>query len=308
MKASLIFVVASLLMLGGFLYWAEEEPGSVYMGKPVTRDFHSKNVKDRFKIVVYLPDGYEKNLSETYPVIYQLDGNYQGKPMAHLATQLKSNEIIPSAIVVGIGYYFEGWHDKRVRDYTYPPPPQLFGVEDRFGRGGGLKFLRFLERELIPYIDRNYRTDTSTDGRVLAGSRLAGFFTLFAMIQNQLDNNSASKFGKFIISSPVNHYSYNSAYILETEKILVNSKLAALPVDLYMAIPNRQGNFSNFLFPIIQKRMDTWTFKGFRFKSVYYNRGNHADETIRAYTNGLEFVFRDKEKRDVGTERDHEEV
>lgn len=300
MKTALIFVVVSLLTLSGFLYWAEEDPGAVYMGRPVTKDFHSNNVGDRFKVVVYLPKDYRENLSKFYPVIYKLDGNYQGKPMAHLVTQLNSAGRIPTAIVVSICYYFESWYDKRVRDYTYPPPPYLHGVKDLEGKGGGLRFLRFLEQELIPYIDGNYRTDASTSGRILAGSELAGFFTLFAMLQNQLDNNSRPVFGKFIISSPVNYYTYNATYILEIEKLLVESQLERLPVNFYMSLPYREGDFFNFLFPIMQKRMSTWPFKEFRFKSVYFKRGNHTADILRTYAEGLEFVFQDKEQADVG--------
>ncbi len=47
--------------------------------------------------------------------------------------------------------------------------------------GGGPAFLDFLEHELIPFIDRTYRTNTSDRG--LLGHSMGGLFALYALEQ-----------------------------------------------------------------------------------------------------------------------------
>ncbi|MCP4147202.1 MAG: alpha/beta hydrolase [bacterium] len=183
--------------MGLFFVVMEEGECEGYKGKAITTSFISAEVDDTFKIVVYLPKDYErknksseKSLQEKrYPVIYQLDGNYQGKLTAIMAARFSCEGSIPSeAIVVSIGYYFYGWGNKRVRDYTYPAPGGgSSGYWTFEGSGGGLKFYNFLKNELVPYVDKHYRTD-NTNGRTLIGHSVGGYFTLFAMFYGYMQD------------------------------------------------------------------------------------------------------------------------
>jgi hypothetical protein len=47
------------------------------------------------------------------------------------------------------------------------------------GNPGAKNFLNFFENELIPYIDKNYKT---THNRILCGKSLSGLFTIYAFL------------------------------------------------------------------------------------------------------------------------------
>jgi len=74
---------------------------------------------------------------------------------------------IPEMIVVGIA------STKRVRDFTQSDWPQVW-----IGGGGAANFKRFLSAELLPEIEKTYRTDGF---RVLSGHSASGQFVLYCL-------------------------------------------------------------------------------------------------------------------------------
>ncbi|MEP7359064.1 MAG: alpha/beta hydrolase-fold protein, partial [Anaerolineales bacterium] len=120
------------------------------------RTLASTRVGVEYEITIWLPPSYATGQS-TYPVVYDLDGTYIDFGLATSATTtlLLSHEI-PDVILVGIGNRIAGLADcmrHRNRDYTPPPHP------DHPGEGGAPQFIEFLEMELIPFIEANYRAD-----------------------------------------------------------------------------------------------------------------------------------------------------
>ena len=221
MKRAIIVFAISILFLAAFYALMEEDPCAGHRGRIVTKSFYSLSVNDMYKIVIYLPEDYEKSGSRQYPVIYQLDGNYYGKLTAVLAANFSCKGLIPSAaIVVGICYYYKGWGNRRVREMTYPPPGNSSSYRAAQGAGGGLKFYNFIKDELIPYVDTHFRTDNITHGRTLIGHSLGGYFTLFALFHEYLDKERQKQtsgdsiikpvrdrlFTNFIAASPVISY------------------------------------------------------------------------------------------------------
>jgi predicted alpha/beta superfamily hydrolase len=118
-------------------------------------------------INVHLPAGYDSS-SARYPVLYMPDGGiYEDFPhVVNTVDSLTALGRIRPVIVVGIP------NTERRRDLTGPT---------RFARdsaiaphvGGSESFRRFIGDELIPAIDRRYRT---TDERAIVGESLAGLF------------------------------------------------------------------------------------------------------------------------------------
>jgi predicted alpha/beta superfamily hydrolase len=79
-------------------------------------------------------------------------------------------------LMVGITYSGDhaDYDGLRAMDYTPTADPHVKGS------GNGPNFLKFLKMELIPFMEANYRADSSR--RVLQGSSYAGLFTLYALI------------------------------------------------------------------------------------------------------------------------------
>jgi len=127
-------------------------------------------------VYVSLPASYRQS-QRSYPVLYLLDGNWHFPVVAsqvrYLSECRASDIIAPELIVVGIE------NVDRDRDFTPTHVPEYEGMEFPTS-GEASDFLQFLARELIPFIDDNYRT---VDHRVLGGWSFGGLFTIYAMMQ-----------------------------------------------------------------------------------------------------------------------------
>lgn len=133
--------------------------------------FHSDTVGEDYNIYVYLPPGYTSSTSQKYPVLYVLDGDDNFIETAGIVDYYSGRQTIEQLIVVGIGY---AGYNNRDRDYT----PSNTGD----GSGKVSKFYSFLENELIPIVDFNYRTDTTNRG--ITGHSYGGIAVLWGLFNN----------------------------------------------------------------------------------------------------------------------------
>jgi uncharacterized protein len=297
MKISLILVAISIVLLGAFfavVEWQEDECYG-YRGKIVTRPFFSHYVDDMYKIVVYLPKSYDPKDAKRYPVIYQLDGNYYGKTTAILMANFNCKGVVSNeAIVVGIGYYYDGWFDKRERDYIYAGSVIREAITGENRTNKGLHFYYFLRNELIPYVDAHFKTDNRKFGRTLMGHSLGGYFTLFAMFYDYyvmaMDTNVDSPlFTNFIAASPVVVNEWRYLFILEEK--LKRWGFGSFSVSLFMATSDIEEKTTIKYFPVMANHLQRWNLPGFRLKSQTLKKLQHPETAIPAYMSGLTFVF-----------------
>jgi predicted alpha/beta superfamily hydrolase len=116
-------------------------------------------LKETRQILVVLPASYQQSAADRrYPVTVVVDGEYLIAPVAAVSDQLTLNGQIPESVIVGIenvgGTDFLTSNQKRVYDLT---PPGLSVSGSNLNQGGDL-FLDFIEKELLPAIDRQFRT------------------------------------------------------------------------------------------------------------------------------------------------------
>ena len=126
----------------------------------------SKLSEDRV-INVWTPENYTEN-SEKFPVLYMPDGGLK-EDFPHLAktiSELIDSKKIPPMILVGIE------NTQRRRDLT---GPTLVAKDKEIAPivGGSANFRNFIKDELIPEINKKYRT---TDKKSIIGESLAGLF------------------------------------------------------------------------------------------------------------------------------------
>ncbi|HSD16363.1 MAG TPA: alpha/beta hydrolase-fold protein [Thermomonas sp.] len=122
---------------------------------------------------VHLPDSYARSPTKRYPVFYVLDGTSQSGHVAATAEVMARIDAMPEAIVIGIPS-----GDARNRDYT-PPGMRQDADEANGADGQADRFLGFLQRELIPRVQREFRT---TPRRTLVGNSRGGLFVVHALI------------------------------------------------------------------------------------------------------------------------------
>ncbi len=130
------------------------------------KHLHSKTLNEDRTYRVSLPKGYEVS-GERYPVLFLLDAQTHFAHVAGSASYLMDQGEIPPLIVVGLD------STVRVRDFTPTDWPQHW-----VGGGGAATFRAFLAQELLPEIEKSYRTDGF---RILAGHSASGQFALYTL-------------------------------------------------------------------------------------------------------------------------------
>lgn len=115
---------------------------------------------------LYLPEDYARS-NERYAVLCVLDGDMHAGLAAEVARHLRLNGKMPPVIVAGVS------NVDRDRDFT------PFPVDSCAACGGGERFRRFLREELLPWLDREYRT---LPMRIVFGHSLTGSFAVHALL------------------------------------------------------------------------------------------------------------------------------
>lgn len=139
---------------------------------------------------IYLPEGYEESDTTTYPVIYLLDGSAD-EDFIHVAGLVQFNSFswinrVPKSIVVGIATV-----DRR-RDFTYPTSI----TEQKTSAptsGHSDRFIAFLEKELQPFMAKNYKTNAS---KTIIGQSLGGLLVTEVLLKKP------ELFNGYVIISP----------------------------------------------------------------------------------------------------------
>jgi predicted alpha/beta superfamily hydrolase len=168
--AALAAVVAGLVVRTAF-----ESEG---LGPEVReRSLASGRLGEERPYLVHLPASYESAPERRYPVVFVLDGASQSSHTAASARRMAAAGELPELLVVGVPNVGERG---RPRDYT--PPGMRQDDEAAEGpEGEGDAFLDFLERELIPAVERELRT---TGERTLAGWSRGGLFVVYALTEH----------------------------------------------------------------------------------------------------------------------------
>jgi len=138
-------------------------------------------------IRVWLPPGYYQTAQtgQKYPVFYFTDGiaTFHGRQLGRIAEELILSKKIPPTIFVGIdngGSTRESKHPGSDRANEYLPYPDD-SLLPPVPNPQGARFPKFLEQEVMPLIERTYRTS----GKVgLAGASYGAAIALFTAIEN----------------------------------------------------------------------------------------------------------------------------
>jgi predicted alpha/beta superfamily hydrolase len=143
----------------------------------VHREFASKVLGNRRKVVVWLPPGYDSEPSRRYPVLYLQDGQnvFDAATSAfgnewradETADRLIRDKAIPPIILVAIDNT-----PNRMNEYT------PIRDESMKTGGDGPRYVRFLVEELKPFIDATYRTQPGPKSTAIGGSSLGGLIAM----------------------------------------------------------------------------------------------------------------------------------
>ena len=178
----------SLLLIVSFALPTVAEP--VVIGE--TSTIQSEILDEQRGLMVHLPDGYETSQA-SYPVVYLLDARSNFHHTTGTIKALSRAGHVPDMIVVAI------MNTDRTRDLTptADSPDEETGEVEMPTAGGADNFLRFINEELIPHVEKTYRT---APFRILIGHSFGGLFAIHALVE------SPNTFDAYIAISPSLHW------------------------------------------------------------------------------------------------------
>ncbi len=236
---------------------------------------HSGILEEDRVCLLSLPESYNDpgNVAKKYPILILLDGSTHFVTASGIVYFMSSdrnrNHFMPETIIVALE------NMDRERDFTVTK----LKTKRPNSMGGGRNFLNFIEKELIPYIDKNYRTEPF---RTLVGHSLGGLLTL----NSYMDKNSL--FDAYVAIDP------SIWWDEETMKNKVDSIAPkSLNKNLYIATANQGvANYEknkkrhDLLNAMIKKKSNGHL----KVKKEYFEKENHRSVILIALYEALKYL------------------
>jgi predicted alpha/beta superfamily hydrolase len=231
-------------------------------GSSITDSLPSKILSEQRDLLVHLPNNYHQNNELNYPVLYLLDGqrnlNHAAGTLDLLNQDGKSQEMIIIAI--------KNTHRTRDLTPTYDESYNEWGIS-----GGADNFLDFIEKELIPYVNKNYRTNSF---KVLSGHSFGGLLAVYAL------QSRPQLFQAHFAFSP-SLWWHDRVILKNSENFLANT--TKLNNYLYVNLGNESGDMLS-AFQQYTKLLKTHTPKGFSYNSDIDKQETHGTSALIGQT------------------------
>ncbi len=253
-----------------------------------TDEIQSVQLKEKRILNIYLPEGYDKNDTVSYPVIYLLDGSAD-EDFIHVAGLVQFNSFpwinrVPKSIVVGIA------NIDRKRDFTYPTNIEA-DKKQYPTTGQSANFIAFIEKELQPYIEQHYKTTTE---KTLIGESLGGLLATEVLLKNPL------LFTKYIIISP--SLWWDNGSLLSLSSAVLESGFNQ-PTFVYIGVgkegltPGPQPRVMEVDANLLADRLRNSQSKTLHVFFDYLPQENHATIGHQAVFNAFRLLFGKAEKK-----------
>ena len=237
-----------------------------------TIEFHSIVLDENRTLNIYLPNGYSPDSLKKYPVIYLLDGSVD-EDFIHILGLVQFGsfswiEMIPESIVVGIA------NADRKRDFTFPTN----NVKDKADfptTGGSEKFIQFIESELEPFIESNYKTDTLN---TIIGQSLGGLLAAEILFKKP------DLFDNYIIVSPSLWWDDESLLKLKPANFTANK-------SIYIGV-GKEGTVMEKDAKQLYKKLDSLKMKNAKIYFEFFEKQSHADALHLAVYSAFEKIFK----------------
>ncbi len=271
-----------------------QNDGKIVIGR--IDSIQSAILNEKRTIWVYVPGGGSGNLyaKQRYPVVYLLDGDAHFSSVVGMMQQLSTvngNMICPEMIVVGIP------NTDRTRDLTPThvdaDPPYLDSAFSKTS-GGGEKFISFIEKELIPYIDSQYPTEPY---KMLIGHSFGGLMVMQTFIRH------TNLFNSYICIDPSMWWD-KQTLLQESKKVIAGKKFQG--TSLFLGIANTMDDGMNIskvskdtsgatrhIRSILALRsyFESNKQNGLKYRGKYYGDDSHSSVPLITEYDALHFIF-----------------
>lgn len=179
-----------LLLLLSYLFFnlqadaqtVSKEPDSLgpfYLKNIDTWSIHAATIGEDYTLYVLRTAAYDTSNIQL-PVLYMTDGDWNMTVAMNCFSMLRQDYTTHEPLIVGIGY--GKGKNQRFRDLN----PET----------GGPAFLAFIEKEVMPFIDKKYRTNKE---KAIYGHSMGGMFTTYTLF------NRPDLFDMVFIGAPGNN-------------------------------------------------------------------------------------------------------
>jgi uncharacterized protein len=249
-----------------------------YNGSIDERYLTSKETNSTFKIKIYLPITYSDTQAK-YPIMILTDAIWaMGIAQSTFDYMTVLDKEIPEVIIVGIDYPYSknlDWARNRFRDML---PTHVEGYDPS---GSADKFIAFIKKELFPYIENNYRVDT-TD-RCFCGHSFGG------LLGSHIFMEHSNLFNRYIIGSP--SYWWDNKEI--TKRLSAKAFLSADSVKaVYTYIGGKEGEMMINNWKEFNEQLVNKINKNLKFHDQIYQDETHMSVTPAAFSTAVKFVYK----------------
>ncbi len=251
-------------------------------GEVVT--MHSDILNEDRRILIYAPKDSD-NLEKKYQVIYVLDADNHFMQMVEYSKYLSRQDVyvIPPLIVVGIT------NTNRNRDLTpshsnadYSGKLDTTANSPYKNSGGNEHFFQFIQKEVIPYVNSNYKTQPY---RIFVGHSFGALTAINCLI------NYPDMFDAYIAVSPSFWWDQKFLLKLADKKLKAESTLSK---TLFFSDGN-EGSSPRSPFHTDVLKFDSLlkkrNIKGLDFEYMTYPSESHMTVPIKSYYDGLRFIY-----------------
>jgi predicted alpha/beta superfamily hydrolase len=289
MKHLLLFL--SIVCL---FFQCDAQPGNqLVIGK--TDSIQSNILKEKRVFYIHVPTSAagKDAANKRYPVVYLFDADAQFAAATSMIQYLSTNynAVCPEMIVVGI------LHKDRRKDLT----PTHVGADPPFWApgsskttGGGEPFISFIEKELMPYIDRHYPTQPE---KMLIGHSLGGLTVM------QIFVHHTNLFNSYICIDP--SMWWDNQTLLKDAKMALE-KRSFQGKTLYLGIANTAEKGMDINGVIADTTNETMHMRsilklqryfennkqnGLQYQGKYYKDDSHMSVPFITEYEALHFIF-----------------
>ena len=250
----------------------EEKPVTI-PGSHTRKMMSSAVSGQEYELQILLPAGFQGS-GKTYPVVYLMDSQWDFPLLKSLYGQQYYDGFIPEIIVVGVtwGGIRPNPDSLRARDYT--PSRESWAPQS----GGADNFLSFINDELFPFVEKNYRGDPNN--RTLMGCSLGGLITLYALFKRP------EMFTGYVAASPA--FGWDNEIIYQFEKAYAANKNVP-HARLYMAMGGVERGVPGF--ELLVKQMNERRYPNLSMKTRILDNIGHSGTKAEGFARGLQYVF-----------------
>lgn len=237
-------------------------------------EIYSEILDENRTLNIYLPNGYDPSSNQKYPAIYLLDGS-KDEDFIHVAGLVQFGsfswiELIPETIVVGIGNV-----DRR-RDFTYPTTIEI-DKKDFPTSGASEQFIEFIEKELQPLIQKEYKTSGE---RSIIGQSLGG------LLATEILFKKPDLFDNYIIASPSLWWDDQS--LLSLEPVMYKSNKS-----VYIAV-GKEGEIMERDAKSLFTKLEAMNREKAKLSYNFFEEQDHGDVLHLAVYDSFEKLFKKK--------------